>query len=137
MRRRDFIKVISGIATTWPLAVRAQQASKLPRVGYLSDERATPHAFHSQEWILKRLREGGYVEGRNIVMEYRYAAGKVDQLPSLAAELAAIPVDTIVAVGTPAARAAIAATKTIPIIFSRIGDPVGLGLVASLARPGG
>jgi putative ABC transport system substrate-binding protein len=93
--------------------------------------------FHSQEWVLKGLGDRGYVDGRNIVIEYRYAAGKAEQLPSLAAELAALHVDLIVAVGTPAARAAIAATKTIPIIFCRIGDPVGYGLVASLAHPGG
>ena len=80
------------------------------------------------------LREHGYEDGRKIVVEYRYAAGKAEQLPSLAAELAALPVDVILAVGAPAARAAIAATRTIPIVFARIGDPVGYGLVASLAR---
>ena len=93
--------------------------------------------FHSHDSVLNGLREYGYEDGRKIVIEYRYAAGKAEQLPSLAAELAALPVDIILAVGTPAARAAIAATRTIPIVFARIGDPVGYGLVASLARPGG
>jgi putative ABC transport system substrate-binding protein len=137
LQRREFITLLGGATAAWPLAAQAQQAGKLPRVGYLSDERATLHVFHSQEWILKGLRDGGYADGRNIIMEYRYAAGKVEQLASLAAELAAFPVDIILAVGTPAARAAMVATKTIPIIFCRIGDPVGLGLVGSLARPGG
>ena len=116
---------------------RAQQGSKLPKIGYLSDEGATPHLFHSQNSIFGGLRERGYEDGRNIVIEYHYTAGKAEQLASLAAELVALPVDVILAVGTPAARAALAATKTIPIIFCRIGDPVGYELVASLARPGG
>ena len=138
MRRRDLIQSLAGAAIIWPADVaRAQQGSKLPKIGYLSDEGATPHLFHSQNSILKGLRERGYEDGRNIVIEYRYAAGKAEQLASLAAELVALPVDVILAVGTPAARAALAATKTIPIIFCRIGDPVGYGLVASLARPGG
>jgi putative tryptophan/tyrosine transport system substrate-binding protein len=81
--------------------------------------------------------KAGFDDGRNILIEYRYAAGKADQLPALANELAALPVDIILAVGTPATRAAQAATKTIPIIFCRVGDPVGYGLVASLAHPGG
>jgi putative ABC transport system substrate-binding protein len=133
MRRRDFITALGGTAA-WPLVARAQGAGKLARIGYLSDEVATPNSFHSQDWILDGLRQRGYADGRNIVIEYRYAAGRADQLPSLAAELAALPVDTILAVGTPTARAAIAATRTIPIIFARIGDPVGYGLVASLSR---
>ena len=136
VKRREFITVFGG-AMIWPLLARAEQASKLPRVGYLSDEARQPSLFHSQVWILKWLGDRGYADGRNIAIEYRYAAGKPEQLPSLAAELAALHVDLIVAVGTPAAKAAIAATKTIPIIFCRIGDAVGYGLVTSLAHPGG
>jgi putative tryptophan/tyrosine transport system substrate-binding protein len=136
MRRREFVAAVGGTVVTWPLAARAQQ-SKIPKIGYLSDEAPRPHFFHSQDNIVKVLHERGFDDGRNILIEYRYAAGKADQLPALANELAALPVDVILAVGTPAARAALAATKTIPIIFCRIGDPVGYGLVASLAHPGG
>jgi len=137
LRRRQFLTLLGGGAAAWPLAARAQQAGKLPRIGYLSDEVATPHLFLSRDYILGRLRQHGYVEGRNIVIDYRYAAGKVEQLPRLAAELAAIPVDLILTVGSPAARAAHATTRTIPIVMSRVGDPVAYGLVASVARPGG
>ena len=135
--RREFVTLLGGAAVALPLAVSAQPARKLPRIGYLSDEGATPHLFHSHDAVLGGLHERGYDDGRNIVIEYRYAAGKAERLPLLAAELAALPVDVILAVGTPAARAAIAATRTIPIVFARIGDPVGYGLVSSLARPGG
>jgi putative ABC transport system substrate-binding protein len=120
-----------------PALACAQQLEKLARLGYLSDEGPTPHLFHSHDWILDGLRQQGYIEGQNIAIEYRYAAGKAERLPSLAAELVAVPVDIIVTVGSPAARAAVAATKTIPIVMSRVGDPVAYGLVASLARPGG
>jgi putative ABC transport system substrate-binding protein len=137
MQRREFISLLGSATAMWPLAGRAQQPAKLPRIGYLSDEGATPHLFHSHDPVLSGLHERGYDDGRNIVIEYRYAAGKAEQLPSLAAELAALPVNVILAVGTPAARAAIAVTRTIPIVFARIGDPVGYGLVTSLARPGG
>ena len=137
MRRREFITLLGSAAAALPLTARAQQPAKLPRMGYLSDEGATPHLFHSHDPVLGGLHERGYDDGRNIVIDYRYAAGKAEQLPSLAAELAALPVNVILAVGTPAARAAIAVTRTIPIVFARIGDPVGYGLVASLARPGG
>jgi putative tryptophan/tyrosine transport system substrate-binding protein len=84
MRRRDLIQSLAGAAMIWPAYVaRAQQGSKLPKIGYLSDEGATPHLFHSQNSILKGLRERGYEDGRNIVIEYRYAAGKAEQLASL------------------------------------------------------
>jgi putative tryptophan/tyrosine transport system substrate-binding protein len=88
MRRRDLIQSLAGAAIIWPAYVaRAQQGSKLPKIGYLSDEGATPHLFHSQNSILRGLRERGYEDGRNIVIEYRYTAGKAEQLASLAAEL--------------------------------------------------
>jgi putative tryptophan/tyrosine transport system substrate-binding protein len=138
VRRRDFIRLLSTAAITSASSVGlSQQASKLLKLGYLSDEAPRPHLFHSQNNIVKGLHESGFDDGRNILIEYRYAAGKADQLPALANELAALPVDVILAVGTPAARAAQAATKTIPIIFCRIGDPVEYGLVTSLAHPGG
>lgn len=138
MKRRDFIRLLGTATIISPCsAVHAQQAGKLPKLGYLSDEASRPHLFHSQNNIVKGLHERGFDDGQNILIEYRYAAGKADQLPALANELAALPVDVILAVGTPATRAAQAATKTIPIIFCRVGDPVGYGLVASLAHPGG
>jgi putative tryptophan/tyrosine transport system substrate-binding protein len=138
MRRRDFVSFLGGaiLARSFS-AAHAQQANEIPKLGYLSDEAATPHLFHSQDSVVKGLHDRGFDDGRNIQIEYRYAAGKADQLPSLAAELAALPVNVILAVGTPAARAALGATKTIPIIFCRIGDPVAYGLIASLAHPGG
>jgi ABC-type uncharacterized transport system substrate-binding protein len=118
-----------------PLAVEAQP-TKAPRVGYLSDESGSLGSA-SFEPIARGLRELGYLEGRNIVFENRYADGKPEVLPGLAAELVRLQVDVIVAVGTPATRAAKNATETIPIVFTRIADPVTLGLVASLARPSG
>ena len=137
MIRREFITLLGGAAAAWPLAARARQPGKPQTIGYLSDEVATPHLLHSRDWVLKRLHELGYVEGQNIVVHYRYSAQNVQLLPSMAAELTALPVDVLFAVGTPATRAAMAATKTLPIVFARIGDPVGLGMVSSLARPGG
>ena len=137
MRRRKFITLLGGAAAAWPFAARGQSARRVPRIGYLSDESATPNLLHSNGSVMGRLLENGYAEGRNIVVEYRYVGGNPEKLKSAAGELITLPVDVILAVGTPAARAAIAATKTIPIVFARIGDPVGYGLVASLARPSG
>jgi putative ABC transport system substrate-binding protein len=136
MRRREFLTIVGG-ASAWPLAARAQGPRTLPRIGYLSDETEGLHPFNSYSSVLDALRKRGYEDGRNIIIEYRYAAGRVERLPSLAAELAALPVDIIFCVGTVASKAAVAATATIPIVFSRIGDPVRYGLVAALARPGG
>jgi putative tryptophan/tyrosine transport system substrate-binding protein len=139
MKRREFITLLGGTLTgamLTPLVTRAQQTQKLPRIGYLSDESEAPHRFNSRDTVLNALRDLGYVDGRNVIIEYRYAAGKVDRLPALAAELSAMPVNVIFSVGTVASKAAVAATSTIPIVFARVGDPVGTGLVASLARPG-
>jgi putative tryptophan/tyrosine transport system substrate-binding protein len=136
MRRREFIAVLGG-AAAWPLAARAQRPQPLPQIGYLSDETEGPHPFNSYGSVLGGLHKLGYEEGRNVAIEYRYAAGRVERLPSLAAELASLPVDVIFSVGTVATKAAIAATTRIPIVFSRIGDPVRYGLAASLPRPGG
>jgi putative ABC transport system substrate-binding protein len=135
MRRRDFIKVVAGSAMTWPLAARAQQAA-MPVVGWLgSDTR------QSEDSRLAHFREGlkeiGYSEGQNLAVEYSIAEGQYDRLPALAAELVRRQVNVIALHGLPAARAAKAATTTTPIVFEFGNDPIRLGLVASLNRPGG
>src|SRR2546427_478958 len=118
-----------------PLAAEAQQAAKIARIGYLALNLApTPHL---REAFLQGLRDLGYVEGRNVVIEYRDAEGKFERLPALAAELVALKVDVILVGGTPQALAAKQATRTVPIVFAAAGDPVTSGLVTSLARPGG
>src|SRR5437660_2446305 len=118
-----------------PLAVRAQQAAKVPRIGYLAGDRAaSPHLI---EAFRQGLRDLGYVEGSNVLIEYRDAEGKFERLPALAAELVALKVDVIVAGGTPLILAAKQATRTLPIVFAAASDPVTDGLVTSLARPGG
>ena len=136
MRRRDFIAALGG-AAAMPLAVRAQQqAGKMPRIGYLrltspSDRPPLLDAFR------QGLRELGWVEGQNIVIDYRFAEDRLDRLPDLAAELVRLKVDILVSVGTQGVTAATNATETIPIVMIGVRDPVGTGLIASLARPGG
>jgi ABC-type uncharacterized transport system substrate-binding protein len=126
-----------------PFAGDAQPVGKAARVGLLSDESpalaaaARTSELLSSETILKALRDLGWGEGQNVTFERRYSEGKNEILPGLAAELVRAKVDLIVAIGTPAARAAKSATATIPIVFARVGDPVGLGLIQSFARPGG
>ena len=134
MDRRDTVFALLALGAA-PFAAEAQQAAKIARIGYLATNRAT--SPHLREAFLQGLRDLGYVEGRNVVIEYRDAEGKVERLPALAAELVALKVDVIVASGTLAALAAKQATRTLPIVFSPAGDPVGSGLVTSLARPGG
>jgi putative ABC transport system substrate-binding protein len=109
----------------------------MARIGYLGTTAPTPETMHLWEAFVGRLRERGWIEGQNLAFERRYAEGRTDRLPALAGELARLKVDVIVAVGTPHARAAKAATTSIPIVTVVVGDPIGSGLAASLARPGG
>jgi putative ABC transport system substrate-binding protein len=131
MRRREFIARLGG-AAAWPLAARAQQAGKVARIGYLSPGSASGRT----DAFRQGLREVGYVEKKNILIEYRFAEGNFDRLADLAAQLVQLKVDVIVAEATQASLAAKDATRTIPIIMLIVADPVGSGLVGSLARPG-
>ena len=134
MRRRKFITLL-GSAVAWPLAVRAQQPiGKIRHLGVLLP--GWPESSFGKV-MRDRLRALGYIEGRDIILETRWAEGKNERLTELAAELAASKLDAIVAFTTPAAIAAREATTTIPIVFLYVGDPVGAGVVPSLARPGG
>jgi len=131
MRRRDFITLLGATAATWPLAARAQQSvSKIPRIGII-DPAAIWDPFR------QGLRDLGYIEGRDITIEYRSAEERPEQLVAAATELAQLPVDVIVTFGSAATQAAKQATTTIPILMAGIGDPIRAGFVASLAHPGG
>jgi putative ABC transport system substrate-binding protein len=136
MKRREFVTLLGGAAVVWPLAARAQPVGKVPRIGYLSPGSASPGPLAYHDEFQRGLRELGYIEGQNIVIEYRFAEGKFDLLDQLAAELVRLNVDIIVSVVTQASLAAKNATSTIPIVIVSVADPVGAGLVASLARPG-
>jgi putative tryptophan/tyrosine transport system substrate-binding protein len=134
MRRREFITLLSSAAAAvaWPLAVRTEP-SELPVVGFLHAGNERPRAVASFQ---KGLAEGGYIADRNVAFDFRWADGQFDRLPGLAADLAGRNVAVIAALGNTAARAAKAATTTIPIAFASSSDPVAVGLVSSLNRPG-
>src|SRR6516165_1977807 len=135
MRRRDFITLLGGAAAGWPLAARGQQPGKTPRVGYI--RAGTPHNDPFREEFVRGMRDLGYVEGRNIAYEFRYYGDDVESIPSLIGDLLSAKVDVIVAGGAPATRAAQTATQSIPIVMGAVSDPLGIGLIAGLARPGG
>jgi ABC-type uncharacterized transport system substrate-binding protein len=130
IRRREFMTLLGGAAVTWPVAAYAQQPARVPRIGII-DDAPMWHSFR------QALREFGYIEGQSINYEYRYSEGVPERLAAAVGELVRRPVDLIAAYGTPPIEAAKAATTTIPIVMIGVGDPVRVGLVASLARPGG
>jgi putative tryptophan/tyrosine transport system substrate-binding protein len=132
MKRREFMKLLGGAMAGWPIAARAQQRVRNVRIGVLGTSPLPP-----LQRLFRKLPEYGYVEGRNLRLEMRFAEGRDDRYPALAAELVALPVDVIVTWGTPAALAAKQATTTIPIVMGSIADPVSVGVVSNLARPEG
>jgi len=132
MRRREFIKFLGVATTTWPLATRAQQAGKVWRMGFIA------HGHESfYDALFEGLREYGYEEGRNLIVERRYARGHAERFKEFAAEMVRLNADVVVVVTTPAALALMNASKTIPIVHPNAIDPLNTGLIASLARPGG
>ena len=138
MRRREFITLIGGAVAAWPVAAWSQRAGKMRRIGILLPNTSEIAASNPRiQAFLQGLRELDWIDGRSVTLEWRYGEGQSSRLPALAAELANIKVDVIVTAAAPAAKAAKDATETIPVVIIDPGDPVGTGLVRSLARPGG
>jgi len=135
MKRREVITLLGGAAAAWPMAARAQQPGKTYRIGILSA--GTAEVLELEVVFSDALRELGWIEGKNVILDYRYADNRLERLPELAADLVRLKVDVIMAIGTLAPLAAKQTTTTIPIIMAAAGDPVASGLVTSLARPGG
>ena len=136
MRRREFLTLLGGAVAAWPLAVWAQQPAKLPTIGFLGSSTLSAMS----EWVaafVQRLRERGWIEGRTVAVEYRWAEGRAERAAEIAADFVRLKVDVIVTYATPPTLAAKQATSAIPIVFAAAGDPLGAGLVASLAQPGG
>jgi len=136
MRRREFITLLGGVAAAWPLAARAQQPAKLPTIGYMGPNTPSVDSYRLPAFV-QRLGELGWIEGRTVTIEYRWTEGRSEHLAEIAAEFVQRKVDVILTAATPPTAAAKKATSTIPIVFAAVGDPVGTGIVASLARPGG
>src|ERR1700738_1734919 len=136
MLRREFITLLSSATLAWPLAARGQPPAKLPTIGFLGPYTASLDG-HRVAALVQRLRELGWIEGRTVNIEYRWSEGRKELATEIAAEFVRLKVDVIVTSGTLQIIAAKQATSVIPIVFATAGDPVGNGLVASLARPGG
>jgi ABC-type uncharacterized transport system substrate-binding protein len=139
MRRREFITLLGGAAVAWPLAARAQQPAKVPRIGVLTAGSAAddPDGQARSAAFLQGLQQLGWTDGRNIRIDYRVGAGDADNMRQYAAELVALAPDVILASGTATMAPLLQATRTVPIVFAQVTDPVGAGFVDSLARPGG
>ncbi|MGA7151117.1 MAG: ABC transporter substrate-binding protein [Pseudolabrys sp.] len=139
MRRRDFIKVIAGSAAAWPLPARAQHSEQMRRIGVLQGGSDTddPRSQPNIAAFLQTLQQLGWTDGRNVKIDYRWPAGDADKYRKYAAELVALAPDVILAIGTPSLASLLQATRTVPIVFVAVADPVGAGYVDSLSRPGG
>jgi ABC-type uncharacterized transport system substrate-binding protein len=139
MRRRDFITGIAGSATAWPIATRAQQGERMRRIGVLQggSDRDDPRSQPNIAAFLQALQQLGWTDGRNVRIDYRWPAGDADKARKYAAELVALAPDVVLAVGTTSLAELLQATRTVPIVFVAIVDPVGAGFVDSLSRPGG
>src|SRR5215467_6537460 len=136
IKRRTFLSLLGGAAAAWPLTARAQQTAKLPTIGFLVSGTPSSHG----QWVaafVRRLHELGWIEGRTVAIEYRWAEGRTERAAEIAAEFVGRKVDVIVTSATASVVAAKQATAVIPIVFAAAGDPIASGLVASLARPGG
>jgi putative tryptophan/tyrosine transport system substrate-binding protein len=136
MRRRAFLGLVGGSAAVWPVMGWGQQLGKLPTIGFLGANTASSQR-QSTDPFVRRLRELGWIDGSTVAIEYRWAEGRFERAPALAAELIQLKVDVLVTHATPNVIAAKQATSVIPIVFAAVGDPVGTGLVESLSRPGG